>query len=174
MGLKAPLRQHGYQVSTLAALYIQWCLTRNMNSNTPHAFSEFSDARGISLAMNVVAVAIPEQPSKYDACNNGRITVTVTDNPTRAAANKYDIYINNVLVTTGGYVGSAGSNTQGSGPFCSGAGAGFNRGSYPIRVVDLDTGYERNFSVTVGYGGGNNTYSFNYRTDVPTQIANPP
>jgi len=174
LGSKAPLQQQGYQISTLAALYLQWCLTRNMNSVTPHAFSEFSDARGISLAMNVVAVTIPEQTSKYDACNNGRITVTVTDNPTRAPANKYDIYINSVLVATNAYVGSAGNNAQGSGPFCNGAGAGFNRGSYPIRVVDLDTGYERNFSVTVGYGGGNNTYNFNYRTDVPTQIQNPP
>ena len=174
MGLKAPLRQQGYQVSTLAALYLQWCLTRNMNSATPHAFSEFCDARGISLAMNVVAVAIPEQTSKYGLCNNGRITVTVTDNPTRAPANKYDIYINSVLVATGAYVGSAGNNGQGSGPWCNGAGAGFNNGTYPVRVVDLDTGYERNFDVVVGYGGGNNTYSFNYRTNVPTQIQNPP
>ena len=174
MGLKAPLRQQGYQVSTLAALYLQWCLTRNMNSATPHAFSEFCDARGISLAMNVVAVAIPEQTSKYGLCNNGRITVTVTDNPTRAPANKYDIYINSALVAHNAYYGEAGNNGQGSGPWCNGAGAGFNNGSYPVRVVDLDTGYERNFSVTVGYGGGNNSYSFNYRTDVPTQIQNPP
>jgi hypothetical protein len=174
IGSKAPLRQQGYQVSTLAALYIQWCLTRNMNSGTPHAFSEFCDGRGISLAMNVVATAIPEQTSKYGLCNNGRITVSVTDNPTRAPANKYDIYINGVLVATSAYVGSAGNNGQGSGPWCNGAGAGFNNGTYPVRIVDLDTGYERNFDVVVGYGGGNNTYSFDYRTNVPTQIQNPP
>jgi hypothetical protein len=175
IGLKAPLRQQGYQVSTLAALYMQWCLTRNMNSITPHAFSEFCDARGISLAMNVVATAIPEQDSKYGYCDNGKITVTVTDNPTRSPANKYDIYINGVLVAHNAYYGEAGNNQQGSGVNCNGHGAGFNTGNYPVRVVDLDTGYERNFSVTVGTTPQpTRTYSFNYRTDVPTQILNPP
>jgi hypothetical protein len=175
IGLKAPLRQQGYQVSTLAALYIQWCLTRNMNSGTPHAFSEFCDGRGISLAMNVVATAIPEQDSKYNKCDNGKITVTVTDNPTRTPANKYDIYINGVLVAHNAYYGEAGDNKQGSGVDCGGAGKGFNTGNYPVRVVDLDTGYERNFSVFVAQTPApTNTYSFNYRTDVPTQILNPP
>jgi len=158
LGSQAPARGSGYYLNALAFAYYNYCVAPNLNwggMNSDTAMSEFWQARGISLAFSVTYSSTPCTPTKYHTTSDGTYTVSVANNPMR---------ISNYNITVAGQTFPNIISKNVTGVF---------DGTYNWSVEDTVTGYIRNGTVVVTYGGGTRSDTISYKT-LASNNANPP